>query len=174
MEYFIMKTDKRLRRLPQIQLSPTFFVNESAKTEIAYVKEYGGLNIEYADYLQQPVRLISHKFQAILQKYQPDMVFHRVMLIEQSTGKQRSYDAVFPPEIVCAYKEEVKDDTNRQLQNFILDVEKIGKNKIFLAQDFQKELLVRLDVAESILRREANGIWFEPVKAVGRSKWDVR
>lgn len=32
------------------------------------------------------------------------------------------------------------------------------------------KLMVRLDIAESILRREANGIWFEPVKVAGRSR----
>lgn len=56
------------------------------------------------------------------------------------------------------------------MQNFVLDVEKVGRRAIFLAKDFNRRLIVRLDVAESILRREANGIWFEPVKVSGRSK----
>lgn len=42
--------------------------------------------------------------------------------------------------------------------------------KIFMAKDFNREVVVRLDIAESILRREANGIWFEPVKIAGRSR----
>lgn len=56
------------------------------------------------------------------------------------------------------------------MQEFVLDVEKTEGRKIFMAKDFNREVVVRLDIAESILRREANGIWFEPVKIAGRSR----
>lgn len=172
MDYFIMKTDERLCRLPQLQLpkelSTVNMTEEKIKkitgTSIAYVQENHGLNIEYADYLEKPVRLVADKFQKILQKYQRDIVFHRVMLIEKETGQQRAYYLMLPPKIICADQEESRYDAMGNIQEFVLDVKKAGNRKIFLAEDYNGQLLVRLDVAESILRREANGIWFEPVR----------
>ncbi len=170
MDYFVMKTDKRLRRLPQIQLPRAPFETENVKTSIVYVKEHNGLSINYADYLEKPGPMIADKFQKILQKYQQDMVFRRVVLVEKETGQQKPYYLMIPSEIICADKDESKYDVRGNVQDFVLDMEKTGKRKIFLAKDYNSQLIVRLDVAESVLRREANGIWFEPVKVSGRSK----
>lgn len=178
MDYFIMKTDERLFRLPKMQLPKELSLMEMTrekmekitKQSIVYVKADHGLSIDYGDYLEKPIPLIADKFQKILQKYQQDMLFHRVMLIEKETGQQKPYYFIMPPEITCVHKEESKYDVMGNVQDFVLDVEKAGNRKIFLAKDYRRQLLVRLDVAESILRREANGIWFEPVKTAERSK----
>lgn len=178
MDYFRMKTDERLCRLPQLQIPKGLSLLEMTKEKIekiktpsiVYVKGAHGLSIDYGDYLEKPIPLIADKFQKILQKYQQDMLFHRVILIEKETGLQKPYYLIMPPEITCADEEESQYDTMGNVQNFVLDVEKAGNHKIFLAKDYKRQLLVRLDVAESILRREANGIWFEPVKAAERSK----
>lgn len=173
MDYFIMKTDKRLSKLPQMQipkeLSSMVMMKEKPEkietSSIIYVKENHGLSIEYADYLEKPLPLIAEKFQKILQKYQKDMLFHRVTLIEKETGKQKPYYLMVPPKIACAKKEESVYDSIGNVKDFVLDVEKAGNRKIFIAEDYGRQLIVRLDVAESILRREANGIWFEPVNS---------
>lgn len=178
MEYFIMKTDKRLSRLPQMQLpkemSPIGMTREKIKkittATIVYVKGDPGLGIDYADYLEKPLPLIADKFHKILQKYQQDMLFHRVMLVEKETGKQTPYYLMMPPQITCACKENSKADVMGNERDFVLDPKKAGNQKIFLAEDFCGQVVVRLDVAESILRREANGIWFEPVRVTGGSE----
>lgn len=170
MDYFIMRTDKRLRRLPQIQLPKEFSTMEITKTVFAYVKKYNGMDTEYADYLESPVPLVAGKFQRILQKYQQDMVLQRVMLVEKETGKQKPYFFMKPPEIICADEKEPESDAGGRIQKFVLNEERVGTRKIFLAGDYNRQLMVRLDVAESILRRESSGIWFEPVKTVGRSR----
>lgn len=165
-----MKTDKRLRRLPQIQMPQGLLEGKKDTTVIAYVKEHRGLELEYADYLEHPVLLIAEKLRNILQKYQTDAVFQRVMLIEKETGKQSPYCFMSPPVIACAHKEESRFDVRGNVAELVLDADRVEKRRIFLAEDYHKELLVRLDVAESILRRDSNGIWFEPVKIAGRGK----
>lgn len=178
MDYFIMKTDERLCKLPQMQIPKELLTMELTKeklkklttTSIIYVKENRGLSIEYADYYEKPICLIADKFQKILKKYQQDMLFHKVTLIGKETGWQKSYYLMLPPEITCADKEKSRYDVMGNVRDFVLDVEKVGNRKIFFAMDCSRQLLVRLDVAESILRREANGIWFEPVKIAGRSR----
>lgn len=177
MEYFIMKTDKRYFNLPQIQLPKKLLGigtgkekwEDIDKVSVLYVKKSHGLCIDYADYLERPFPLAAEKFHNIMQKYQKDMVFHRITLIERETGKQKPYYFIMPPEIICADKEESVYDSAGNIKDFVLDVKKAGNRKIFIAGDYRKQLIVRLDVAESILRRDADGIWFEPVK-IGRKE----
>lgn len=178
MDYFIMKTDERICKLPEIQLPKELFTLKQSKekvknmsaTPMIYISKKTGLNIEYTDYFEKPMPLIAEKFQKILQKYQQDAVFQRVMLVEKETGQQKPYYLLLPPEIECADEVASKYDAVGNIQDFVLDTEKAGKQRIFLAKDYKKKLLVRLDVAESILRRESNGIWFEPVQTTGRSQ----
>lgn len=87
MDYFIMKTDRRLRLLPQIQFSKEGIGTNVMKQSIAYVKEYTGRCIDYPDYLEKPYPLIADKYRKILQKYQQDMDLQRVMLIEKRKWK---------------------------------------------------------------------------------------
>ena len=75
-DYFIMKTDRRLRLLPQIQFSKEGIGTNVMKQSIAYVKEYTGRCIDYPDYLEKPYPLIADKYRKILQKYQQDMIFN--------------------------------------------------------------------------------------------------
>lgn len=178
MDYFIMKTDERLCRLPQMQMPKELSLTEITKEKISkltvasvvYVKGNHGLGIEYPDYLEMPIPLIADKFKKILQKYQKDVLFHRVMLIEKEAGLQKPYYLMMPPEITCADNKETQYDAGGNVRNFVLDLEKAEKYKIFLAKDYREKIIVRLDVAESILRRNANGIWFEPVKIRGGNK----
>ena len=101
-----MKTDERLRRLPQIEIPGNFSGEKQKSVSILYVKEQHGLRVDYADFLDAQLPLISEKFQRILQKYQQDIRLQRVMLIEKGTGRQMPYCLVGAPEIVCTEKTE--------------------------------------------------------------------
>lgn len=169
MDYFFMKTDKRICRLPKLQLSEELLrlkqenIKHGSITSMVYIKGNSGLITEYADYYETPIPLIGERFQKIAQKYQPDAVFHRVILVEKQTGEQRPYYLLLPPEIECADKGESIYDDAGNIEKFVLEEEKVGRQRIFVAKDYKKKLIVRLDVAESILRRGSNGIWFEPI-----------
>lgn len=169
MDYFIMKTDRRLRRLPRIRMPEGFSPTKGKETVVAYVEKSRGLSIDYPDFLEKPWPLIADKFQRILQKYQQDMACQRIVLVEKETGRQSPYCRMQPPEILCAHREESGYDARGDVARLVLDPEKVEGQKIFLAGDYRGQLLVGLDVAESILRRDAAGIWFEPVKTAGRS-----
>lgn len=170
MEYFIMQMDRRLRRLPQFQvpkellnMSKTGQVNGKEKVSVIYVDGIQGLNIEYPDYIASPIPLIAEKLYTILKKYQQDALFHQVVLIEKDTGKQKNYYMMLPPIIESANKEKTVYDRVGNVLDFVLGTECIGRNRIFRVRELKNQIAVRLDVAESILRRDANGIWFEPL-----------
>ncbi len=153
MDYFIMQTDSRLRRLPQLRIpkellnmGDTEQIKSKEAVPVIYVKGNTGLSIEYPDYIERPIPLIAEKLHKILKKYQQDTAFYQVVLIEKDTGKQKVYYMMLPPIIACT------------------DKPKTVYNRIFRVQELKNQIVVRLDVAESILRRDANGIWFEPLK----------
>lgn len=167
-----MQTDTRITRLPQIRWPKEYSTIETAITyfkkakenAVIYVQENRGLEPEYADYIQGQIPLIGERFYKILSKYAPDTFFHRVVLVEKQSGKQSHFYCMIPPEIECSEKLKSTYDTTGQVKEFVLDASKVGTHKLFMAKDYQRKVIVRLDVAESILRREPNGIWFEPVK----------
>lgn len=171
MEYFIMRTDSRLRRLPQFQrmkelihIDDERYMNGKKSVPVIYVKENTGFSIEYPDYIAGPVPMIAEKFHKILVKYQQDTIFNQVVLTEKESGVQKVYYMMLPPVIECAEKGKTTYDMGGNVKDFVLDAGAVGKNRIFSIKELRNQIAVRLDVAESILRRDANGIWFEPLK----------
>lgn len=171
MDYFIMQTDSRLRRLPQLQIPKELLnivdagqISSKKSVSVIYVKGNKGLSIEYPDYIATPIPLIAERFHKILKKYQQDTIFYQVVLIEKDTGMQKTYYMLLPPIMECADKNKTVYDRGGNIQDFVLDAERIGKNRMFRVQELKNQIAVRLDVAESILRRDAGGIWFEPLK----------
>lgn len=185
MDYFIMKTDSRLRRLPQLQI-PEALLNTVSTGQpdsttagcgrgngrgigkeavpVIHGKEQQGLHAEYPDYIEAPIPLIAEKLHKILYKYQRDAEFDRVVLIEKDTGRQRVYYRMIPPCLECADKSKTAYDVHGNILDFVLDAKAVGGNKIFRVRELNHQIAVCLDVAESILRRDAGGIWFEPLK----------
>ncbi len=171
MEYFIMRTDSRLRRLPQLQVSKEILnlsdagqMNNKKAASVIYVTGNKGLSVEYPDYIAGPIPLIAEKLHKILKKYQQDAIFHQVVLIEKDRGTQKVYYVMLPPILECADKSKTVYDKALNVLDFVLDTECVGRNRIFRVLELKNQIVVRLDVAESILRRDTSGIWFEPLK----------
>lgn len=181
MDYFIMKTDSCLRRLPQLQIPEELLntvntgqsgsatagsggIKRKEAVPVIYVKEQQGLRTRYPDYIETPVPLIAEKLHRILYKYQRNAEFDRVVLIEKDTGKQRVYYRMVPPCLACADKSKTAYDVHGNILDFVLDAKGVGGNKIFRVRELNHQIAVCLDVAESILRRDVSGIWFEPLK----------
>lgn len=158
MEYFMMQPDKRLTNMPVIRIPAGFSDIEQSKDKnvplILYVENIG-LSCRYSDYLLRPFPMIGERIQSIMEKYQRDMSFRRLILMDKKTGAQHNYYRIYVPEIVCAL--ESNDEP-------VLNPDKVKNAKIFQVKQFKEKLFVCLDVAESILRREPEGIWFTPVK----------
>jgi len=126
-----------------------------------YVKKSG--RIEYPDCIENPVMLLSEKLKRVIGIYQKDAVFGAVTLIEKETNRQEIYYTVSAPRIGCA-SNETAYDARGKVKELVIDQEKAGQARVFFAEGNGQRLIVRLDVAESILRRDPYGVWFEKVK----------
>lgn len=129
------------------------------ETYIMYVAD--NIYNDYPDFIEHPFHLIGEKLKRIVSLYQPNSELETVVLVEQKNEKQTAYYSIEVPEVDCAsdlcarYFGKIKD--------IILDVKKVGNQRIFKVEG-DPRLIVRLDVAESILRRIPLGIVFERVE----------
>ena len=163
MDYFVMTQDQRLYsaakllpgplNLPALTRAQLSAINS---TMTLYVK--ADQNNQYPDYLEKPVGLVSEKLRGVMSKYQPDIRFKTVVLIEKERRRQELYYLIIPPIIKGLWLSEPKPG-----HELALDVEQAGEAGIFWDDSFAKRLIVRLDVAESILRRNSYGVTFEKV-----------
>lgn len=167
MDYFIMHQDNRVTGAAQLLPSSLNVkamtrrqIIEISRTRILYVRE-GGAN-RYPDYLEESGMLISEKLKRIMSKYQRDAVFKTAVLIERETNHQEIYYIAAPPMIDCASDRTIYDKAG-EIKKFVLDEDKAGHTRIFCAEGYDNRIIVRLDVAESILRRDPYGVSFEKV-----------
>ena len=167
MDYFIMQTDPKLNNVVKLSnwqesLNDDPITNYLAvvpiKTRCIFVED--GPAHEYPDYFEKPLTLIAEKFKDVINAYQNGIEFQPIVLTEEKTHKQTVYYLMSAPMIDCASSESKLDHIGK-IKELVLDTEKVGHYKIFYAAGFVNRLIVRLDVAESILRRDSYGITFE-------------
>ena len=172
MTYFILHQDRRIQNAPKLNVSkqelrtlrqfPT--PEDMEETIIIYVEgELMMRKIDYPDLIEGPVLFISEKFKSLMSKYQRNIWMRTIVLIDKKTDQQRIYYAIYPPQLSCASKHSTLDFDD-EFKTFILDETQVGHHRIFMAKGMKKKLIVRLDVAESLLRRQANGVIFEEIK----------
>lgn len=153
MEYFIMQQDKRLTHLPMIRIPDEISDREQHKDKASPLTLYiecFGLTYQYPDYLLRPFPMIGERIQSVMEKYQRDISFRPVILMDKKTDIQHHYYRITVPEMDVV--------TAAEFDSRVKDA------KIFQVKQLKGKLIVCLDAAESILRREPEGIWFTPVK----------
>jgi len=171
MIYFTIHQDQRILNSPELVFSKQdieelkqFPTEENVfASKIIYVKSKLMKRIDFPDLIDTPILLISEKLKLLMSKYQKNIWMRTVVLIERETNQQTIYYAIYPPKLPCASKQSIYD-RRQEIKEFVLDEEKVGCNRIFVAVGLEKKLIVRLDVAESILRRKSNGIIFQEIK----------
>ena len=172
MDYFLLKQDKRYSNTPQII---DLFKNINTKdlnllkadniedNNCFYVKSND--NIDYLDVLETPIFLVSKELKKILEKYNRNMIFKMFALIDYEKKEQNFYYLPIFEEIE-ALSEKSEFNLNKTIvKKIILDEKKIKNKKIFKIKESDKTLIVvRLDAAESLLRRDFNGIILEKLE----------
>ena len=113
---------------------------------------------EYVDLLEKPLWLISDRLKQLLAKYEPALRFEPVMLADRNRMRQELYWRMTVPSVDClaAQSEFTK---NGGITKLVIDKAKVKGAKVFSVSKLRDPLLlVGLDVAESILRRDFCGI----------------
>jgi len=98
----------------------------------------------------------------IIEKYDRNIVFKTLVLIDSLHDRQENYSLPIFEEIECLSDKAELNLNKTVVKKIVLNKEKIKDKKIFKIKESSKPLIViRLDVAESLLRRDFRGIKLE-------------
>ncbi|NSB17195.1 hypothetical protein BCD95_005454 [Clostridium beijerinckii] len=117
---------------------------------------------KFLDILDTQLFIISEKMKKIIEKYSKEIIFIAIPLIDLSRERQENYYIPIV-EGLDALSENAELNLNKTVvKKIILDKEKVKGKKIFKIKESSKTLIViRLELAESLLRRNLKGIYLE-------------
>lgn len=167
MDYFLLKQDERYTNVPQINnffqtinsrdLSPLRADNIPDNNSF-FVKS--SKNNQFTDIIDKPVFLVCEDMRKIMEKYNRNIIFKIAALIDYENMTQKIYNIPIFEEIEALHKDSELHFS--VIKKIVLDKEKIKGKKIFKIKESDKALVVvRLDAAESLLRRDFEGIALE-------------
>ena len=166
MDYFIVGLDSRLRNAAK-PIIDSLIVGNPARNRLraaiptcAYYVDDSRHN-EYPDYLGGRLLLVSEKLKSIMSFYQKNAIFKPVVLIEKNKNRHENYYQTEVSEV--QYKLLVPEKLGYDPKNVVLDQEVLGYFSLFYINYYGKRLVVRLDLAESILRRDSYAVTFKKV-----------
>ncbi len=116
------------------------------------------------DFIKSPVYMVSEMAKKVIDMYEDDLIFKKIVLIHKEESKQLVYFHLLLKEV-----EAVDKDTeyypNGMEKRLILSREKIGDHRAFLLADSRVKLpVISLEVVESLLRRHVMGVTFKEIE----------
>ncbi|WP_252232816.1 DUF1629 domain-containing protein [Clostridium sp. ZBS15] len=172
MDYFLLKQDERYTNTPRlkdmfhkINTKDINRLNAHKIDDVIIFQVTAEERCEYLDVLDKQLFLISEKMMKIICKYDTDIVFKILPLIDSKQHTQENYYLpIF--EDIEALDEKSEFNLNRTIvKKIVLNKKKIEGKKIFRIKESEKTLIVvRLDVAESLIRRKPRGISLEKLE----------
>ena len=166
MDYFLLKQDEEYTNAPRlmdvfnnINVRNVNLLNAHKIEDIIILNVKCNDETEFLDILYKNLFLISKEMKKIIEKYDSGIIFKTIPLIDIPHERQENYYMPIFEEIECLSEKAELNLNKTVVKKIILDKEKVKGKKIFKIKESEKNLIVvRLDVAESLLRREFKGI----------------
>ncbi len=116
------------------------------------------------DFIKSPVYMVSEMAKEVIDMYEDNLVFKKIVLIDKDEERQLTYYHLLLPAIE-ALDASTLYYPNKTEKKTVLSAEKIGSHKVFLMADSLKQLpVVSQDVVESLLRRHVTGVKFTEIE----------
>ena len=172
MDYFLLKQDERYTNTPR--LKDIFYklnvnninrLNAHKIYDVVIFNVDADVRCEYTYILDKQLFLISEKLIKVVFKYDPEMIIKDIPLIDVKRERQENYYLPILEEVNALSNKSEVGVNKTVYKKIVLNKEKIKGKKIFKIKEISKTLIVvRLDVAESILRRRPKGISLEKLE----------
>lgn len=170
MKYFILKEDKNYiypsllgwyKVLDRKTMECKKFY-EMPKHLLFYVEEH--MQMIYTDIIMSPCFMVSDIVKKTIELYNPFIKYSRIILFDKKRKKSMAYYIPFLQTVDCIIKNNVYNSKKQIIQ---IEKEKVnGQVLIRVLQMNQTNILIRLDLIESILRRGAIGIGLEETEMI--------
>lgn len=171
MRYFLLEQDKGYTDIPvplgwyEI-LAPGKAMESLKKLPRRTIfKIKTGENTVFLDFMTDPVVMVSEKVKECLELYEPNIPFKEIVLLDRRKKMSRGYFVPFLTELNCLAEESEYTNWNYDLKKAVLDGSKLKDKAVFTVKGPQKlNIAVRLDAAESLLRRSVKGLMFKEME----------
>ncbi|KFN10350.1 hypothetical protein GNQ08_05395 [Paenibacillus macerans] len=159
MEYYVVSHDSRLDAMGGNILFPERVLSGFAAAEdyeMAFVRK--GRKLEYRSVIELPVFLVSAQVREILSQYEPNLAYKTLVVTDQTTYTQVYFCLIDVPKVDCISQTHSVIERG-MVREAVLEEEKISGLRMFWAAGLPfPGLIVRLDVAEALLRHNLYGL----------------
>ena len=133
------------------------------KRDLLFVKPY--TEIKFPDVLSRSLFMVTNKVFDVIKLYEPTVYSKQVILLDGEHSKSETYHLPILKYLDCLHSDTVWKPGTKHFNRLVLDKAKLGNTAIFRPMGASHTIaIIRLDVAESILRRDAKGIGLVPVE----------
>lgn len=118
----------------------------------------------YPDLYLAPLPMVSEKLKDIFQMYETNLIYKTVVFTNLEQKTQKVYRLMLTP-IIEGLSEKTEYYKNNWEKHLVLKEKSLNGQQVFhLKTSLTNYLVVSLDVAESILKRGCQGLWFEEIE----------
>jgi hypothetical protein len=153
-KYFLIRQADWLKDAPAVLGFAGGFARKGKlekRANILYVKE--AEQIDYADYIDRPLLLVSDRLKSIVSEYHSGCRYRAAVLTERRAQRQKVYWNIELPETPCL-AEQTTYFQNGLADRIVIDAGRTDGRSLFQITICLRTIrVVRLDLAESILRR---------------------
>jgi hypothetical protein len=171
MEYFLLSQNKRYSRTPS--LMRLFYIldrgdicreraHKLPSGAVVYVKEQDDYDL--LDFFDTDLFLVSKDVEYVFSFYSGDIFFKDIVLVNEKRTFQKTYSIPILEDIRCLHADSEFGEYGF-LKSPVLDRRKILGKSIFRISEAGQKTVVRLDVAESLFRRNPKGLVFTEIEA---------
>ncbi|RDY32218.1 hypothetical protein [Lachnotalea glycerini] len=177
MRFFMIEEDKEYVNKPQIKN----WIKTIAPRDL-YMREYSKIpkralfhiephkNTVFIDIITIPFLLISKKIYSVVKKYEPNLQFKEIILLDRKYAKAEEYFLPILEKKDCLTEKSEFNLDHSVIKRAVIDCEKTDDRCIFTFNQGSNITVIRLDLAESILRREAFGFYLKEVEYANREE----
>ena len=166
MEYFLLQQDTRYINVPvlknvfqTIDKKKICLERNSELEEIMIFQVVSNQDMNYLDLIDGQLLLVSVELSALLAKYEPNLEFKTISLVDFEQGVNQLYYLPILSEVKCISAKSEFNLDRSFLKKVVLKEAEIDDRSIFkLGGVTTPYHVVRLDLAESICRRDFKGI----------------
>lgn len=166
MRYFILENDPVFTDLPLLndwgsKISPDLIRRGQSRRlpfrELIHV--YPNQNVVFNGIIIKPFMLLTKEIKDIVSKYQSGIVYKEIVLLETKIEVSQLYFLAVLEEIDCLHESTVFNRVKTRIEKPVLIYETIKDHSLFeIAGTKSTHYIVRLDLAESLLRRGVRGL----------------
>lgn len=172
MEYYLMEEEPGNRIPYGINKDRAVDMRKLLKGEYDGIPERNIVQMDlpmetfFPDLLCSPWVMVSRPFMEVIRMYMPKTVYRPVKLWCRETGINHTYYMPFLPELDCMSDQTRYNSIGNRITERVLCREQIRKTPIFMIKGYHEKkcIAARLDLVESLLRREVRGIQLERVR----------